>query len=218
MLKGLFEGLLDLLAPARCAACNSLLNGIGAPFCPACSPLLEWLEPDAVGLPYRALFRYGGPAADAIRRLKYEGSSEIASALGPALTEAVLDWQTKLDAVTAIPLSPRKLRVRGYNQSGLLARQVARGLGLPFQPRWLTRVREGQRQVGQTRHARLAQARGAFAASPQVSGRAVLLLDDVRTTGATLDEAGRVLEQAGASAVYRLVLAEADERGAYTPL
>ena len=218
MLMSLFQGLLDLLAPARCAACASPLAEPAAVFCAACAPLVEPRQPDAVGLPYRALFHYGGPVADAIRRLKYGGCSEVASALGPALTDAVADWHDKLDAVTAVPLWPRKLHRRGYNQSGLLARHVARGLGLPFQPLWLERAREGQRQVGQSRVARLAQVRGAFAARPQVRDQRVLLIDDVRTTGATLDEAARALESAGATAVYQLVLAEADERGAYTPL
>jgi len=217
MLKELFEGLLELLAPRRCAACGSLLGEQGEPLCAACSPLLEPLEPD-VGLPYRALFRYGGPIADAIRRLKYEGMSEVASAMGPSLSDAVIDWQPRLHAVTAVPLAGAKLRTRGYNQSGLLARQVADRLALPFEPLWLRRVREGQRQVGQSKAARLAQTQGAFVASPHAHGKTILLVDDVRTTGATLSAAALALEQAGALAVYQLVLAEADERRAYAPL
>lgn len=228
MLSRVFDGLLDLLAPQRCSACASIfssqaeprastLSHSGEPFCAACSPLLEPLQRD-VGLPYRALFRYGGPIADAIRRLKYEGVSEVARALGPELSAAVLDWQNTLDAVTAIPLAAGKLRTRGYNQSGLLARQVASSLMLPFEPLWLRRAREGQRQVGQSRAARRAQAQGAFVGSPRARGKVVLVIDDVRTTGATLAAASSALEQAGASAVYQLVLAEAEERAGYGPL
>lgn len=217
MLRDLFDGLLDLLAPAACAACASRV-ATSEPFCGACAPLLEPLPADAAGLPYRALYRYGGPIADAIRRLKYEGFSEVAAAVAPLLIDTVSDWQPALDAVCAIPITPRKLRTRGYNQSCLLARHVARGLDLPFRPSGLRRVREGARQVGQGRAARLAQAHGAFEADLRVRDLRILLIDDVRTTGATLREASRALEAAGARTVHQLVLAEADERTAYTPL
>jgi ComF family protein len=211
MLTRVFSGLLDLLAPRSCVSCTSYLNEQERAFCPACEPLLEPLIDEATSS-YRALYRYGGPVAEAIQRLKYQGCSEVARALSMDLANAVIDLRGRVDAVTAIPLSRAKLRTRGYNQSGLLARCVARSLMVPCRPRWLHRTHEMGRQVGQSRATRVAQTRDAFAAQPAVRGKRVLLVDDVRTTGATLLAATDALLRGGAHDVYQLVLAEADDR------
>jgi ComF family protein len=210
VLSRVVTGVLELLAPPSCAACGGKVSARDEPFCPACALLVEPLEcePQASS---RAVFRYGGPVADAVRRLKYEGRSEIARALAAGLVDCASAWLGQLDVVLPIPLSASKLRARGYNQSALLARELARGLSVTYRPTWLRRTRAGPRQVGQTRAARLAQIRGAFAAGPQVQGKAVLLVDDVRTTGATLAEASRSLSDAGARSVYTIVLALADD-------
>jgi ComF family protein len=211
MLKSVLAGLIDLLAPAVCSACDKPVEARADPFCLACEVCAERaltvLEPDL-----RAVYAYGGPVADAVWRLKYGGRSEIARAFRAALCEQAAGWLGQLDGVTAVPLSPSKLRARGYNQSALLAQGVARGLGLPFRPRWLVRKRAGVRQVGQGREVRLSQLRGVFASPAAVRGHTVLVVDDVRTTGATLHEAARALEAAGAVRVLKLVLALADDK------
>ncbi len=160
----------------------------------------------------RAACLYGGPLRDALHRLKYEGASEVARPLAALLSEPAQAFAGRVECVTAVPLHPRRLRARGYNQSALLARPVARVLAQPFAARLLARVRETAPQVGQGRPERARQLAGALRARPEARGRAVLVVDDVRTTGATLAEARRALEAAGARAVYTLVLARADGR------
>jgi ComF family protein len=208
VLTRVFQGLIELLAPPDCVACGGPVVARAEPFCAACALLVEPLEfpPEAEE---RAVFRYGGPIADAVRRLKYEGRSEIARALAAGLVDAASPWLGRLDAVLPIPVTGAKLRARGYNQSGLLARELARGLSVPYRPTWLCRTRGGPRQVGTTRAVRLTQVRGAFSARAEVRGKALLLVDDVRTTGATLAEAGDCLREAGARSVFNIVLARA---------
>jgi ComF family protein len=207
VLTRIYNGLLELLAPAACSACGGPLEARSEPFCAGCAELVELLEfaPEAEA---RALYRYGGPVADAVRRLKYEGRSEIAAALGPALRDCAAPWLGRVEAVLPIPIASAKLRARGYNQSGLLARELARGLGAPYRPGWLSRTRHGPGQVGTSRAARLLHVRGAFSAAGQVQDKALLLVDDVRTTGATLGEASRCLQAAGARSVFTLVVAQ----------
>lgn len=208
MIGAIFSGIVDLLAPPGCAACAAPLAVRESPFCTACEPLVEPLDLAHEG--FHALFRYGGPVAAAIRRLKYEGFSEVAQAFSADLRAAAAGLPDGLDAVTAIPLTRKRLRERGYNQSGLIARQVARARSLPYRPYWLERVREAHPQAGQSRAQRLAQVHGAFVASPKVAGKTLVVVDDVRTTGATLADATRALHEAGARAVVQLTLAFAD--------
>jgi ComF family protein len=114
------------------------------------------------------------------------------------------------DLVVPIPLGNQRLRERGYNQAALLARPFALALGLPYRPHALKRVRETRTQVGLSITQRQKNVEGAFKADPDiVTGKSVILVDDVMTTGATLDEAGRVLQQAGANRIVGLSLAKA---------
>jgi ComF family protein len=211
MLKSLWTGLIEQLAPLGCVACDAALEAEEGPFCMACEVLTERVlaceEPDL-----QAAFHYGGPVADAISRLKYQGRSEVARALRAPLAECAARWLGSIDAVVAVPITFSKLRTRGYNQSALLAQQVARAIDLPFRPHWLARIRGGHSQVGSGRAARMSSIRGAFRASQRAHGKALLIVDDVRTTGATLLEAKRALGEVGATRVLCLVLAQADAR------
>ena len=139
-----------------------------------------------------------------------------ASARGPALARAgAARAQGLHDAVVVpVPLHPSRLAERGFNQSALVARRVARRLGAPFVPLALARTRETLRQASLERDARAANVRGAFAVRDRgiVRGRAVLLVDDVQTTGATLEACARTLLDAGATSVARAVVAAAETR------
>lgn len=208
----LAAGMLDLLSPPRCAACAlpHQPHGLHAPhsqswapadvaigFCPACGPLIE-RPPPACCPPARhaAACLYQGPLADAIRRFKYQNQSSLQPSLAPLLTAAAAAYAGQVDIVVPIPLHARKLRQRGWNPAALLARPVARTLGVPMRCGWLRRIRETAVQAGLSREARLDNVRGAFHSrcGPPVR---VLLVDDVRTTGATLLEAACCLEQRG---------------------
>jgi ComF family protein len=201
MLRRLTAGFLDLLAPPCCPGCGlswerprDVANG----FCPACSPLLElppaWLRPPARAA---AALVYQGPLADAVRRFKYGSMSSLAAELSELLVTAAQPYAGRVDAVVPMPLHPSKLRARGWNPSTLLARPVARALGVPMRAGWLSRRRATSDQAGLNAAARQRNVFGAFVARPTGPVARVLLIDDVRTTGATLAEAARALSEAG---------------------
>jgi predicted amidophosphoribosyltransferase len=206
-LSWLVRGLFDLLSPPVCAACAGPIAMREWVFCGACEPLIDRAPPRA-GFDRDACM-FGGPLRDAIHALKYRGQSELAPGLAQWLLEPALELVGQVDLVTAVPLHPRRLRERGFNQSVLLARPVAHALEVPLAPRLLRRVRGATAQVGRGRVARARSLHGAFAGSPRARGLRVLVVDDVRTTGATLEEARRALEHA--AAVYTLALARADD-------
>ncbi|MBI4822444.1 MAG: ComF family protein [Deltaproteobacteria bacterium] len=207
MICALFRGLLDGFFPSKCASCGAL----GAsPFCAVCSVgLLEASPLQLRGTAHtRAVFEYGGPIARAIWRLKYDGRIELGRTLGRELRPE-LSKLDDIDVVVPIPLSPARLKKRGYNQ----ARELA--VGLDAGPlRTGLRRRDGPgRQVGRARADRWAHARGAF--SPierELAGRHVLLVDDVITTGATLEAAAKAATEGGARSVQALALARAEAR------
>ncbi|MDB4987334.1 MAG: phosphoribosyltransferase domain protein [Myxococcaceae bacterium] len=208
MLQQVLAGLFDLLSPPACAACTAPLDERSQGFCEACRPLVERAEPDKSARDLDGCI-YGGPLRDALHRFKYEGASELAKPLASWLAQPVHSLLGRVDLVAVVPLHPRRLRARGYNQSALLARPVARWLDVPFAPGLLRRARDTPPQVGLRWRERQAQLAGAFAVTRNVVGRAVLVVDDVRTTGATFDEARRALCQAEASEVFTLALARA---------
>jgi ComF family protein len=210
-----WPSLIALLAPERCAACDGALvdeepGDARSAFCGACSILLEPTELSHRGLPVGApaAFLYGGPLADAIQKMKYGGRTDLARPLSRLLVERAVAYAGSVERVVPVPLHASRLRQRGVNQSALLARPVARALGVPFDPFWLVRVRPTREQAGLDRDARSHNLRGAFAARGMRAQR-VLLIDDVRTTGATLAEAGEALLRAGCVEVHGLALARA---------
>lgn len=156
-----------------------------------------------------AVFEYGGAMATAIGRLKYGDRADLGTRLGRTMLPAAERLLGRVDVVVPVPLHPRRLAERGYNQAALLSRPVTRALGARSAPRALVRQRDTPRQALLGRAERLVNVRQAFAVSDRASiqGARVLLVDDVRTTGATLDACAMALEAAGARDVLELVLA-----------
>jgi ComF family protein len=156
---------------------------------------------------------FGGAVARAIVRLKSGRRSEIARPLGDLLWQAVAPRKEDLGSAVAVPvpLHPSRLAERGFNQSTLLAARLARRLGVPLWPSALSRTRDTPPQATLARGARLANVADAFVArQPEhVSGRNVLLVDDVWTTGATLEACESALLAAGATRVAWAVVARA---------
>jgi ComF family protein len=165
-----------------------------------------------------AAVSYTFPWASCIARFKFQADPSLARALAHLMRHA--PWvEPALDAATLVvpmPLSPTRLRERGFNQALELARHLA-----PYKTHAHTLLRHGDsaHQVGASRHERLEHVRDAFWVSPErvpaVRGQRVVLVDDVMTTGASMYEAARVLKAAGAVHITGLVLARTEEREAH---
>jgi ComF family protein len=199
-----------VLAPPRCAACDVPVAR-RAVFCAACASTVE-LASDDRGEAFAA-FVYGGAIARAIVRVKYEARPDLARPLGDLLYRALAFHAASLReaVVVPVPLHPSRLAERGFNQSALLGRRLAGHLDAPFAPRALARGRDTPKQANLDRGGRLANIAGAFRARQpeRVRSRSVLLVDDVCTTGATLEACSSALIEAGARSVVSAVLARA---------
>ena len=225
MLLKLARSALDLVFPIPCAGCGregAVLCGecvegearLVAPYCSVCaapgvSGVCQWCERFPRGFDsLRAPFRFDGAVRDAVHRLKYRGERTAARPLGGLMSEYLERNPAAVDMLVPAPLHPRRLRSRGYNQSALLAREMGRNLDLPVEENLLARLKNPRPQVETgSQQERRDNVSGNFACAADASGLAVLLVDDVATTGSTLSECAAALKAAGASAVYALALA-----------
>ena len=154
---------------------------------------------------------YGDAARGLVQRLKYQDSPDLAAVLATAMHRAGRVLFADCAVIVPVPLHRWRLWGRRYNQSAMLAARLAQLSGLPHDPMILERVRPTPRQVGLSLSQRQDNVRGAFrvpeAMKARVSGRGVLLVDDVYTSGATAKAASRALLRAGATAVDVLTFA-----------
>ncbi|OGO12805.1 MAG: hypothetical protein A2Z66_13340 [Chloroflexi bacterium RBG_13_66_10] len=218
---------LDFLYPPRCAGCGAP----GTEWCEACQARIRRLTGAlcprcgaphprrgactacrALELPLivRSYARYEGVLTRAILHLKYRPNQRLAARMAGWLAEVCRrdNWQPAL--VIPVPLSPRRLRRRGYNQMDLVAAALAALLGIPLGSDALSRVRETRSQVGLDPVGRRLNVEGAFQASRDaVQGKEVLLVDDLFTTGATLAACASALREAGSGDVYGLTIGRA---------
>jgi ComF family protein len=149
-----------------------------------------------------------GKLQQAVHALKYTGARELTAPLGDRLIAAlaVLNWT--IDTIIPVPLHTSRLRERGYNQSEQLGAYMAQVLGIPCDPSALLRWRDTPPQVGLNREQRQANVRGAFRATTTLAG-SVLLIDDVFTTGATMQDCARAAYEAGAQKLYGITVTAA---------
>lgn len=159
----------------------------------------------------RSYAAYDGAMVRAITLLKYEPMAPLGAWFADRLAEMLrAEFGTvAADVVVPVPLHRARQRQRGYNQAELIARPLARLLGLPFRSALLVRTKPRPDKLKLSLHERWETVRGAFAARPgsQVDNLRVLLVDDVVTTGATLDACARALRAAGASEVFGVTVA-----------
>jgi ComF family protein len=163
----------------------------------------------------RAVCSHEGMIRKLVHDLKYRHARSLAAWGGEVLYRSLSSRPVTVDAIVPVPLAPRRQRERGYNQSELLGRELAARWGVPVETTVLRRVRETPPQVGKSAAERRANVRGAFACieGAPVTDRRILLVDDVATTGATLNACAEPLKAAGATRVVGLVLA----KGMLTP-
>ncbi len=225
------QALLDVLFPPRCAACGAYgsflcercreeLPRAQPPRCPVC-----W-ETQAQGVDCsrcrgqrpafagaRSPYLYQGPARELVHALKYSYVSALARPMAALMADYLAEEESiEADLLVPVPLWGRRRRVRGYNQSALLARELSRVCGLPADERALSRRRDTPPQARSAdAEARRRNVADAFRAEPaRVEGRRILVIDDVMTTGATLDSCAHALRQAGAASVWALTFARED--------
>lgn len=201
-----------------CAECRAEFSWLAEPLCAACGrPLPEPEAPCAFcaqrPLPLKqvrtAVF-FQEPMQSLIHKFKYENNFGLGGVLGDVMVQAWPDWQPPIDCIVPIPLHKKRQQERGYNQSELLARQLAARMRIPLETGCLQRARHTAPQVHLSAQERQQNVAGAFTASGgNIVGRHILLIDDVLTTGATLSAAANALYAAGATAVSGYCLARA---------
>ncbi|MBI4311386.1 MAG: ComF family protein [Chloroflexi bacterium] len=218
----------DLVYPKRCYVCGRH----GHFLCPACVPDLPRLRQPYCGLcaqpekrmarlcPHcqqhpldidgiRSPYLMEGPVRNIVHALKYQGARAVAQPMGDLLAQYYLEERLAADVLVPVPLHAKKERERGYNQSALLAIAASQPLGLPVEAGALRRVRNTHSQArsvsSEERRVNVDKAFEAEAAL--VEGKRVLVIDDVCTTGATLEACAIALREAGATSVWGLTLA-----------
>lgn len=236
----LFAALLDILFPPLCHVCRAPLENpaelhlcatcrdrivvIGSPRCPVCG--LPFTTENGIDHPCgtclgttrpfveaRAAARFEGPLQELIHRFKYGKKVHLSRPLG-LLTATVLDplhSATPVDYIVPVPLHRKRLRERGFNQSQLIGRVLAKRWHIPLALNNLRRIRWTEPQTGLSAAERVRNIHGAFAvAKPKkFKDKSLLLVDDVYTTGSTIGECAKTLRRAGAREVRVVTVARA---------
>ncbi|HUV52195.1 MAG TPA: ComF family protein [Dehalococcoidia bacterium] len=217
--------LLDILLPLRCVGCGKE----GSLICPSCSDSLPRVKlplcqrcgttvnegnlcsaclshPLAIN-GIRSAFLFQGVARQAILQFKYRQLKALAAPLAQLLAEYLHSHPMIGEVLVPVPLHPKRLRQRGYNQASLLAKELSKIVGLPVEEDALIRVQDVAPQA-RTKSAteRRLNVRDAFACNKNMADKQILIIDDVCTTGATLDACAIALKTAGASSVWGLTL------------
>ena len=216
---------LDLIYPPRavCAACGRKSGCPEDHLCAECRALLDADAPRLEMNPFHSRLSgrvsahgYRGPAGVIVQRMKYDRLRALAPIMARDMIAALRtpgpDGAPRLplsfDCVLSVPMHPLRRYLRGMNHAELLAREVARELDLPWLDA-LRRVRNTKQQARLSGEARRQNLIGAFRAERTVSGRSVLLVDDVLTTGSTAENCAEALLKAGATRVFLLTYAQA---------
>ena len=222
------NGLAELIFPARCASCGMGVDE--GDFCEECAARITFVKSPLCpkcGLPYfvegaqdhlcgdcilagdqyyasaRAVSVYDGIVLDLVHRFKYGGKMSAGKVLGTMMADKAGDFfdMSRFDLVIPVPLHRERLRHRGFNQSLVLARQVAAKYGVEVEFEALRRLRDTQPQVNLGGDERRGNLKGAFSVEVPLEGKRVLLIDDVYTTGSTVRESARALVEGGAREV-----------------
>jgi len=236
MLRGSLRPIIDIGLPPLCPACREPVRDAGA-LCPQCWSRLNFITRpycERLGIPFafdpgpgilsmqaiadppaygraRAAVRFDDVARALVHAVKYGDRLDLVPTLGRWMASAGHELLADADALVPVPLHWRRLWARRFNQSAILAQEVARLTGLRYAPAVLVRARRTAPQVGLSRQQRRDNVAGAFAVAPDqggaLAGANIVLIDDVITTGATARACTRPLKRAGAARVDVLALA-----------
>ncbi|MDO8886576.1 ComF family protein [Candidatus Oleimmundimicrobium sp.] len=225
-MKDTFKGFLDLFYPARCRACGAFSKNL---LCPDCLDSFSLIQPPICkrcGKPCsmevddcrecknkfkfsvaRSLGLYEGNLRTAIHKFKYKNARGLAATFAEMMTGLANDFNN-VDLITNVPLSRKKELYRGYNQAHLLAQEIAKRTDLICEAT-LRRVAEEVDQTKLSLKERKQNVKGAFVfnGNKNITGKSLLLIDDVFTTGSTVNECGKVLLKAGAKNLSVLTIA-----------
>ncbi len=228
---------LDLLLPMRCLGCGKE----GGLLCPPCIAALPRLEPPFCDIcadlgvsgicrervrssgqiieGIRAPYLMQGAARQAIHQFKYRNVRVAAPLLGRLLADYLSANPIPGDVLVPVPLHPRKLRERGYNQAGLLAREVSKLTGLPVAEKLLYRTRNTPPQARTSgRQQRVENMEGVFTCPTDATGMSLIVVDDVSTTGSTLAACAAALKETGALSVWGFAFAKEARRSQFPDL
>lgn len=224
-LKQLLRDFADLLFPRCCASCDRVLQGNEATICTPCRILLprvgatglnsESLQFKFVSLPEVLsthsflLFTKRSKVQKLLHALKYKGNKDIGILLGQMFGQELKasGHLPEAEIILSIPLHPKKQKQRGYNQSDLLAEGFSNATNIPWSGTMLERLRYTATQTGKTKLERRENVQGVFAVKQGFGPKSVILIDDVLTTGATLEECARTLLAAGCRQFHILTIA-----------
>jgi ComF family protein len=218
--------LLDLLLPLRClgcgregelicSSCRQSLPRVRLPLCQRCGDTVSegTLCRSCLNYPLtidgiRSVFLFQGTVRQAILQLKYKHLKSVSTPLAQLLADFLDTHPMKGETIVPVPLHRKRLRQRGYNQASLLAKELSVLVGLPVAEDVLIRVRDAVPQArARSALERRQNVKDAFACHQGLEGKQVLLIDDVCTTGTTLDACATALKSAGASSVWGLTVA-----------
>jgi ComF family protein len=238
----LIEKLFQFFIPSQCPCCDQFLGERKKGLCADCVAQVRWINPpfcSICGTPFlsreieshpcgtcttnekyfttaRALGYYEGPLQEAIHRWKYQGRTSLTPLFGEWMAGTFRRyWQpSSVDLLVPVPLHPKRLRERGFNQALLLAKEISRRLRIPYRKRTLQKKKPTPPQVNLSGSEREEGVKGTFQVSKKedLDGLSILLLDDVYTTGATVNECSKVLIAGGAKRVDVFTLAHAIKR------
>ena len=227
------DKILDILFPRRCPVCGEVVRPAGGMICPSCVPKLSLVKPPVCKkcgkevldetvefcedcMVHRHAFEYGmallhydETARNSVTQIKYHNKREYldfyAGAIAVRFGRRIR--RMGVDALVPVPVHASRRRVRGFNQAELLADAIGERLGIPVRPEMLIRDRRTKPQKELSPAERLKNLSGAFASGEIPAGvQSVLLVDDIYTTGSTIEACARALRKAGVERVYFVVI------------
>ena len=212
MVKQFGNALIDLLFPPSCVHCGRVDSG----FCETCYnnlmhiPIIDYTTTTESGIVVASTGEHRGILQSAVQALKYHNQAQLGIPLGQRLAIALQRLNWTIDTIIPVPLHTSRYRERGYNQAQEIANTIAEVLHLPCEPNAIERTRITQSQVGLNREERLSNLNDAFTAHEEfVSGKVLLLVDDVQTTGTTISMCAEAAMQADAAEVYGITVTAA---------